>query len=240
MPLVQSPSKKALQKNIKIEMKANPSPDKRKQNLAIAYATKRRNMYSGGEAQAEATAQRSDERRVDQNCEHCQGMAKGGPACMYHGGLAEDPGHNTPMDELDHIERGTGKPHQEDQVYAQGGEVSGRLEEEDGMSEKDKEEDTMPGFVDGGMVNPKKAAQGDDHDAEYPDMGVADRILKRRKESLPTVDSLDEDESQEMNPHSDLESAQELEHEADDNEAEWERKRTWERAMSRRNKSSVR
>ncbi len=48
MPLVQSASKKALQKNIETEMKANPDPSKRAQNIAIGYSTQRANKASGG------------------------------------------------------------------------------------------------------------------------------------------------------------------------------------------------
>jgi hypothetical protein len=44
MPLIHSPSKKALGKNIATEMRANPSPEKRNQNIAIAYSVKRQAM----------------------------------------------------------------------------------------------------------------------------------------------------------------------------------------------------
>ncbi len=51
MPLIKSPSKKAFKKNVETEMKANPN--KRAQNLAIAYSTQRqakgrKRMESGG------------------------------------------------------------------------------------------------------------------------------------------------------------------------------------------------
>lgn len=57
MPLIHSPSKKALGKNIETEMKANPSPEKRKQNIAIAYSVKRqamkkKKMAEGGDVTA--------------------------------------------------------------------------------------------------------------------------------------------------------------------------------------------
>ncbi len=42
MPLIKSSSKEALQKNIETEMRANPDPKDRAQNIAIAYAIKRR------------------------------------------------------------------------------------------------------------------------------------------------------------------------------------------------------
>lgn len=42
MPLIQGKSKKAFQKNVETEMKANPGPKHKAQNLAIAYSVKRR------------------------------------------------------------------------------------------------------------------------------------------------------------------------------------------------------
>jgi hypothetical protein len=42
MPLIHSKSNRALQKNIKTEMDENPGPSHRAQNLAIAYAIKRK------------------------------------------------------------------------------------------------------------------------------------------------------------------------------------------------------
>jgi hypothetical protein len=203
VPLKQSSSKKAFESNVKTEMNANPGPKNRAQNLAIAYAVKRRNMLSGGEV--ESDKQRSEERHVDQNCMDCKAMSEGGPACMYHGGMKEDPGQNTPKDELGHIESGEGKSDQENQEFAMGG-----------------------------MANPAEHEQGDDHDEDSLPEGIAERILKSRKESLPGVDALHEDGSQEKDEHSDLESAQELEHMADEDEKEDEMKRTWQRAMSRR------
>jgi hypothetical protein len=41
MPLIHKASKKAFQHNIKAEMEAHPSPEKRKQNIAIAFSVKR-------------------------------------------------------------------------------------------------------------------------------------------------------------------------------------------------------
>lgn len=43
MPLIQSPSKKALQKNIKTEIEVHPSKGKRSQDLAIAFSVQRKN-----------------------------------------------------------------------------------------------------------------------------------------------------------------------------------------------------
>lgn len=52
MPLIKSGSKKALKKNIEVEMEANP--ENKKQDLAIAFDIQRRNkrkkMFNGGEA----------------------------------------------------------------------------------------------------------------------------------------------------------------------------------------------
>lgn len=51
MPLIKSKSKKAFEKNVETEMKANPDPKDRAQNLAIAYSVKRKaahKMAQGG------------------------------------------------------------------------------------------------------------------------------------------------------------------------------------------------
>lgn len=50
MPLIQSKSKKALEHNIEVEMKAHPSKKKRDQNLAIAFSVQRKNKkkYANG------------------------------------------------------------------------------------------------------------------------------------------------------------------------------------------------
>lgn len=64
MPLMQSGSKKAFKKNVETEMNANPSPKDRAQNLAIAYAVKRRNakkMASGGMVPEEDMGRNHDE-----------------------------------------------------------------------------------------------------------------------------------------------------------------------------------
>jgi hypothetical protein len=42
MPLIKSKSKKAFEKNVATEMRANPGPENRAQNLAIAYSVKRK------------------------------------------------------------------------------------------------------------------------------------------------------------------------------------------------------
>lgn len=53
MPLIHSKSKKALQKNIETEMRANPSPEDHDRNLAISYSVKRRaKKASGGMVQS--------------------------------------------------------------------------------------------------------------------------------------------------------------------------------------------
>ncbi len=56
MPLIKSSSKKAFKKNVETEMDANPSPEDRKQNLAIAFATQRKakkKMARGGIVEGE-------------------------------------------------------------------------------------------------------------------------------------------------------------------------------------------
>lgn len=65
MPLIKSASKKAFQKNVETEMKANPGKANRAQNLAIAYSTqrqaKKRKMASGGEIKAASSRPTIDE-----------------------------------------------------------------------------------------------------------------------------------------------------------------------------------
>lgn len=60
MPLIQSKSKKAFQKNVKTEMDANPGKENRAQNLAIAYSIKRKNskkMAHGGKVDIDAKSE---------------------------------------------------------------------------------------------------------------------------------------------------------------------------------------
>jgi hypothetical protein len=162
---------------------------------------------SGGgliEGEPEASEQRSAERTVDQNCVECQGMAKGGPACMYHGGLKED--QNTPADELGHIENDPGKPDQEDQYFADGGEYheSGQYgpdsyrnpiidqlmakrqpthnEQEVGL---DMEEDRQPDDSEDLMQD--LYASSDEPDEEDDKMSLSDRLAKRRAAAKKTV-----------------------------------------------------
>ena len=58
MPLIKSKSKKAFEKNVETEMRANPSPKDRAQNLAIAYSVKRKaakkKMAEGGAVKDES------------------------------------------------------------------------------------------------------------------------------------------------------------------------------------------
>lgn len=95
MPLIQSSKKKALQENIKTEIKANPSESKRKQDLAIAYSVQRRNkkakgglvradagrataghlmMAEGGEVRAGSERPTADSGQVHECSEMCQDM----------------------------------------------------------------------------------------------------------------------------------------------------------------------
>src|SRR5271155_3831838 len=48
MPLIQSPKKKAFEKNVETEMKAHPGEKHRAQNLAIAYSIQRKNRKAKG------------------------------------------------------------------------------------------------------------------------------------------------------------------------------------------------
>jgi hypothetical protein len=60
MPLIQSKSKKAFEKNVKTEMDANPGKENRAQNLAIAYSIKRKNskkMAHGGKVDIDAKSE---------------------------------------------------------------------------------------------------------------------------------------------------------------------------------------
>lgn len=82
MPLIQSKSKKALKQNIKTEMDANPGPEHRAQNLAIAFSVKRKpkkkasggtvesgsrdmNMAEGGEVNAKNERRPMPDNRYD-------------------------------------------------------------------------------------------------------------------------------------------------------------------------------
>lgn len=82
MPLIKSHSKRALQKNIETEMDANPSPQDRKQNLAIAYSVQRRSkMARGGMAKSPTHAQQGD-------LHSSPSMEIEGPIECAHGGKA--------------------------------------------------------------------------------------------------------------------------------------------------------
>jgi hypothetical protein len=98
MPLIKSPSKKAFKKNVETEMKANPSPKDRKQNLAIAYAVKRRNMAKGGSVSNNPKLEQSElfnkgpELYSDEpdmvGCPVCNSLSKG-TLCEEHGASLE-------------------------------------------------------------------------------------------------------------------------------------------------------
>jgi hypothetical protein len=82
MPLIKSSSKKAFKKNVETEMKSNPDPKDRAQNLAIAYSVKRKakkkaaggsvqsgsrdmNMAEGGEVNAKNERRPMPDNRYD-------------------------------------------------------------------------------------------------------------------------------------------------------------------------------
>jgi hypothetical protein len=78
MPLIHSKSKKAFEKNVETEMRANPNPKDRAQNLAIAYSVKRKaaakkKMAEGGLISAKSekrpmpSERNNDSRNVSQN-----------------------------------------------------------------------------------------------------------------------------------------------------------------------------
>lgn len=208
MPLRQSPSKQAFKKNVETEMKANPSPDKRKQNLAIAYAVQRKNKmaaggmtgggpakplsYAGGgaagrphspdyNAEAEASIQRAEERKMTQDpCPDCSAMASGGPVCMYHGGLKED--QNTPVDELGHITNDPGKPDQEDEYFAEGGSVAERmLAKRSAMNPEvmSSQVEEPKEDDDEAMLKELYDQEGDDEEPS----GLAERVMRNRRYS---------------------------------------------------------
>lgn len=124
MPLIQSPSKKAFQKNVETEMNANPGKSNRAQNLAIAYSTMRKNkgkkmamggeMESGYEDMPHPEMDKGDryDDLVDRAIEHM--YAEGG--CMYsEGGMVADGG------DADMSEMADGKPNNFDDLALRDG-----------------------------------------------------------------------------------------------------------------------
>lgn len=88
MPLIKSKSKKALQSNIKTEMDANPGPEHRAQNLAIAYSTQRAARRKGYARGGEATA---DSTTLGSVADTIMGRKK-----MADGGMVDDDNMETP------------------------------------------------------------------------------------------------------------------------------------------------
>lgn len=60
-PLIQSPTKKAFDKNVRTEMDANPNKKDRAQNLAIAYSIQRKNRKARGGMIGEKLEREGDE-----------------------------------------------------------------------------------------------------------------------------------------------------------------------------------
>lgn len=108
MPLIKSKSKKALQENIKTEIDAHPSKDKRSQDLAIAYSVqrqaKKKKMAKGGPVESgkgpEATGEpampqfKPDDRRIPPKEYMNPSALAGGPAPAH-----KPDNHRLPMDE---------------------------------------------------------------------------------------------------------------------------------------------
>jgi hypothetical protein len=84
MPLVNSGSKKALQKNIEIEIAANPGKENMKKNMAIAYSIQRKNkakkMARGGEVAEPANKESMAD--ADMSQEESEEMLQGRKASM--------------------------------------------------------------------------------------------------------------------------------------------------------------
>lgn len=63
MPLIKSGSKKAFKHNVEVEMAAHP--DKKAQDLAIAYSVKRKNMAKGGQVTAKTESRPMPDMKAD-------------------------------------------------------------------------------------------------------------------------------------------------------------------------------
>ena len=114
-PLIKSSSKKALSKNIEAEMKANPSPSKHKQNIAIAYSmqkqARKKKMAFGGELDLRDENKSSADSAMDEREMH---MSKSHPAKVagqedqltkQHMAGADDARDSREMAMMEHKER---------------------------------------------------------------------------------------------------------------------------------------
>lgn len=111
MPLIHSGSKKALKKNIEVEMEAHP--DKKKQDLAIAYSVQRhaKKMSSGGEVQNEDLNPRNEPEHSAMDLNYKDGIQRGSTEdnlgakepMEYHQPEADDmpAGMNPDQDHMD-------------------------------------------------------------------------------------------------------------------------------------------
>lgn len=177
MPLIQSGSKKALKKNIETEMKSNPSPKDRAQNLAIAYSVQRKNKKAfGGKIDEHMVEKHESEHADDAKSEpRPTGKAFGGELYEKHAELSKD------FDELlakhDHnavMEYMAGR------FMAHGGmPYEGSMDEDfpeieaDEMMHEDSEDEMLPDsiadavmakrkkYADGGMVDLEKNSEED-------------------------------------------------------------------------------
>lgn len=104
MPLIKSPSKKALKKNIETEMSANPSKEDRAQNLAVAFSVQRKNqrkkMAEGGKVSPTPTPDKAWSQKdkddfsegmnhgspLFQKMKSAVGLAEGGEVCSHCSG----------------------------------------------------------------------------------------------------------------------------------------------------------
>jgi len=140
MPLIQSASKKAFQKNVETEMKANPGKKNRSQNLAIAYSVQRKNrkkMADGGtpdvsSAQPGETMQeyqdRMDKKSKPGNSPDQQQAEQSMKKAFAHGGKIDEE-----MAEKDHSEKEESAKYEDrpsPHGYAKGGAVDSGSEDE--------------------------------------------------------------------------------------------------------------
>lgn len=193
MPLMQGKSKKSFEHNVATEMDAHPG--RKAQNLAIAYAIKRRNKMARGGVAA--------------NCPECLSM---GGRCMAHGGEASAT--EEPDMHMQHLGapmasgEASGSPTLNRAVHGMGPESMSLTEEimkrrrgkEQGHIDRD-----MPHMMaEGGWVDssdddfdtmhdysmlPKghdaQTVPGEEHDSDMPDEAMDDslvgQIMKKRR-----------------------------------------------------------
>jgi len=188
MPLIQSKSKKAFEKNVKTEMDAHPSKEKRAQNLAIAYSVQRRNARKkkalGGAVEETPSTKISPEAaKMEAEHEHTEECWVGDELhceheMMANGGAVEETPSTEVSDMEDEMENAKEakmlRAEHEREALAFGGEA-----------EDDMEPD-MPHVGDDSEMSPSEdefmsshMAEGGDVDDHYE--SIADAILKKRR-----------------------------------------------------------